>query len=456
VRLASLLGPNLDESLLGSPAELAELLEEVHAADLSELIAELEDAPAIKLISNLPREAVAEALDFMEHGRRAELFELLDRAVAAELSDLMSADERVDLLQELEPDVRADILSRMDKEERQDVRDLINYPESSAGGLMTTEYVALSPELTVERAIEQVRRTAEEKETIYEAYAVDPNGTLVGVISLRQLLLAPASRKLADLMEPEVVSVPAEMDQEEVAHIFQRYDLLALPVVDSTHKLLGIVTVDDVVHVLKEEQAEDIQKLGAVSPTEGAYFDISFWTYLRSRAVWLVVLFIGQSFTVSVLKHYGTVTAAVAAITFFIPLIISSGGNTGNQAAALVIRGMALGEFEFGDAGRILWREMRMGLALGGILGVLGMIMAAFIGSHEGFRFALAVGTALVACVTLGSFVGAGMPLLIRRLGLDPAVASGPFIASLLDVMGIFIYVETCVTMMRLGQHLVP
>ncbi|MDX2021812.1 MAG: magnesium transporter [Deltaproteobacteria bacterium] len=453
MRLASLLGPNLDENLLASPAELAELLEEVHAADLSELIAELEDPPAVKLLTNLPREAVAEALDFMEHGRRAELVEQIERSVAAELTDLMSADERVDLLQELEPDVRADILSRMDKEERQDVRDLINYSESSAGGLMTTEYVALSPELTVERAIEQVRRTAEEKETIYEAYAVDPNGTLVGVISLRQLLLAPASRKLSDLMEPDVVSVPVEMDQEEVAHVFQRYDLLALPVVDSTHKLLGIVTVDDVVHVLKEEQAEDIQKLGAVAAPAGSYFDTSFWTYLRSRAVWLVVLFIGQSFTVSVLKHYGTVTATVVALTFFIPLIISSGGNTGNQAAALVIRGMALGEFEFGDAAKILWRECRMGLALGGILGCLGMVMAAFIGNHEGVRFALAVGTALVACVTLGSVVGAGMPLLIRRLGLDPAVASGPFIASLLDVMGIFIYVETAVLMLGLARH---
>lgn len=451
MRLASLLGPNLDEDLLASPEELAEILEEIHAADLSELIAELEDPPAIKLLANLPREAVAEALDFMEHGRRAELVEQLDRSVAAELADLMSADERVDLLQGLEEDVRADILGRMDKEERQNVRELIHFPESSAGGLMTTQYVALSPDLTVERAVEQVRRTAEEKETIYEAYAVDPNGTLVGVISLRQLLLAPASKKLADLMEPEVVSVPAEMDQEEVAHVFQRYDLLALPVVDATHKLLGIVTVDDVVHVLKEEQADDIQKLGGVAGTVGSYFDTSFWTYLRSRAVWLVVLFIGQSFTVSVLKHYGTVTGAVAAISFFIPLIISSGGNTGNQATALVIRGMALGEFEFGDAGRILWREMRMGLALGGILGCLGMIMATIIGSQEGIFFALAVGTAIVACVTLGSFVGAGMPLLIRRLGLDPAVASGPFIASLLDVMGIFIYVETCVLMLRLG-----
>lgn len=450
MRLASLLGPDLDEELLTDPAQLAELADELHAADLSELIAELEDGPAIKLLTNLPRDAVAEALDSMEPGRRAELVQQIDRTVAAELADLMSADERVDLLQEFEEDVRSDILSRMDKEERQDVRDLIHYGESSAGGLMTTEYVTLSPEVTVEKAIEQVRRTAEEKETIYEAFAVDPNGTLVGAVSLRDLVLAPATKRISEIMEADVVSVPAEMDQEEVAGIFQRYDLLALPVVDAHHKLLGIVTVDDVVHVLKEEQAEDIQKLGAVAPTEGSYFDTGFWTYLRSRAVWLVVLFIGQSFTVSVLKHYGTVTATVVALTFFIPLIISSGGNTGNQSAALVIRGMALGEFELGDAVKILSREMRMGLALGTILGGLGMIMATFIGSEEGYRFALAVGTALIACVTLGSVVGAGMPLLIRHLGMDPAVASGPFIASMLDVMGIFIYVETAVLMLGL------
>lgn len=452
MRLASLLGPDLDEDLLTDPVQLAELVEELHAADLSELIVELDDGPALKLIANLPREAVAEAFDTMEPGRRAELIVKVDRGIAAELADLMSADERVDLLQELEDDVRAEILARMDKEERQDVRDLLHYGESSAGGLMTTEYVTLSPELSVERAIEQVRRTAEQKETIYEAYAVDPNGTLVGAVSLRDLVLAPAGKRISEIMESDVVSVPAEMDQEEVASVFQRYDLLALPVVDSTHKLLGIVTVDDVVHVLKEEQAEDIQMLGAVSPTEGSYFDTSFWTFLRSRAVWLVVLFIGQSFTVSVLQHYGNVTSTVLALTFFIPLIISSGGNTGNQAAALVIRGMALGEFSVGDAVKILWREARIGLALGGILGVLGMIMATIIGNQEGFRFALAVGSALVACVTLGSVVGAGMPLFIRRLGMDPAVASGPFIASMLDVMGIFIYVETAVLMLGLNR----
>lgn len=452
MRLASLLGPDLDEDLLTDPAQLAELVEELHAADLSELIVELEDAPALKLLANLPREAVAEALDSMEAGRRAELIEQIDRAVAAELADLMSADERVDLLQELDEDVRSEILARMDKEERQDVRDLIHYGESSAGGLMTTEYVTLSPELSVERAIELVRRTAEEKETIYEAFAVDPNGTLVGAVSLRDLVLAPAGKRISEIMEPDVVSVPAEMDQEEVAGVFQRYDLLALPVVDAHHKLLGIVTVDDVVHVLKEEQAEDIQMLGAVSPTEGSYFDTSFWTFLRSRAVWLVILFIGQSFTVSVLQSYGNVTTAVVALASFIPLIISSGGNTGNQAAALVIRGMALGEFDVGDAIKILWREARIGLALGSILGVLGTIMAAITGHDEGVRFALAVGTALVACVTLGSVVGAGMPLFIRRMGMDPAVASGPFIASMLDVMGIFIYVETAVLMLGLTR----
>jgi magnesium transporter len=451
VRLASLLAPDLEEALRENPAQAAELVEELHAADLAEVIEGLKDESAVTMVATLPLPIAAGTLDAMDHARRLVLFEKLDRGLAARIAELMSADERADLFQELTEPVRADVLGRMPKEEVRDVRELIRYPETSAGGLMTTDYVALAPELTVERAIEQVRRTAESKETIYEAYAVDPNGTLLGSVSLRVLVLARAGQTITAVMNADAVSVLPQTDRDEVARLFQRYGLLALPVVDDARKLLGIVTVDDVVTVIKEEQVEDIQRLGAVRPTVTPYFGTEFWTFVRIRAGWLVALFIGEILTASALEHYSWATKAVNAITVFLPLIISSGGNAGSQSSAIVIRGMALGEFGVGDAVKILWRELRMGLALGLILGVIGVIRALVVGHSGGGGMSIAVGVALVACVAFGAVVGSGLPILIRRLGFDPAVSSGPFVASIVDVLGIVIYVQMAVWILGLS-----
>jgi len=445
LRLSSLLAPDLEETLKSDPAQAAALAEELHTADLAELIDGLPDDPAVLLLGALPETAAAAVLDEMEGARRADLFGRLDRAKAARIADGMSADERADLFQSLPEDARADLLTRMPKAASLDVRELLQYPESSAGGRMTTDYVALTPNLTVERAIEEVRRIAEEKETINEVYVVDPNGTLLGALSLRTLILSRAGQTLSAVMDADVVSVAPELDQEDVARLFDHYELLAVPVVDQTRKLLGIVTVDDVVSVLKQEQGEDIQKLGAVRPTEGGYFDTDFWTFVRKRAGWLIAIFLGEIMTASVLEHYEAARRAFTAIEVFVPLIISSGGNTGSQASSLVIRGLALQEFAVGDAVKILWREVRMGLVLGCILGFIGLLRAVFVGHSGGGGMAAAVGLALVACVTFGSVAGALLPLFIKRLGFDPAVSSGPFIASLVDVAGIVIYLKIAI-----------
>ncbi len=440
VRISTLLAPDLEEIVRTSPAQAAELAEELHQADLAEVIEGLSDDIAVKMLEALPVASTAEALDAMDTFRRVDLFQRLERSLAARVAEQMSADERADLFQALPEEIRSDVLGRMQKEESRDVRELIRYPETSAGGIMTTDYVAVQPEMTVERAIEQVRRTAEQMETIYEAYAVDPNGTLLGAVSLRDLVLARAGQPISAVMNSDVISVPPGADQEDVARVFQHYDLLALPVVDAARKLLGIVTVDDVVDVLKQEQAEDIQKLGAVAPTEEPYFQTSFGTFVRKRVGWLTAIFLGEIATASVLEHFEGAIKVVTALVVFVPLIISSGGNTGSQASALVIRGLALGEFGMGDAVRILWRELRMGLVLGCILGLIGLLRALFVGHSGEGGVAAAVGLSLIVCVTFGSVVGAGLPLIIKRFGFDPAVSSGPFIASLVDVLGIVIY----------------
>jgi magnesium transporter len=445
LRLSNLLAPDLVETLKQDPAQAAELAEELHAADLAELIDGLPDESAVLMLDALPEHHAAAALDAIKGSRRADLFQRLDRSKAARVADGMSADERADLFQSLPEDVRADLLTRMPKAASQDVRELLRYPENTAGGRMTTDFATLSPLLTVERAIEEVRRIAEEKETINEVYVVDPNGTLVGALSLRTLVLARAGQTLSAVMDADVVSVPPNMDQEDVARLFEHYELLAVPVVDEARKLLGIVTVDDVVTVLKQEQAEDIQKLGAMRPIEEGYFQTDFWTFVRKRAGWLIVIFMGEILTASVLEHYEAARKAFSSIEVFVPLIISSGGNTGSQASSLIIRGLALGEFAVGDAVKILAREARVGLMLGAILGVIGVLRAVFVGHSGGGGMAAAVGIALIACVTFGSIVGALLPLLIKRLGFDPAVSSGPFIASLVDVAGIVIYLKIAI-----------
>jgi magnesium transporter len=445
LRLSNLLAPDLEETLRNDPAQAAELAEELHAADLAELIDSLPDDPAVVMLGALPETNAAAVLDEMAGARRADLFQRLDRPKAARIADAMSADERADLFQSLPEDARADLFTRMPKAASLDVRELLRYPENTAGGRMTTDYVALPPTLTVERTIEEVRRIAEQKETINEVYAVDPNGTLLGALSLRDLVLARPGQPLSLVMDADVVSVAPQLDQEDVARLFDHYELLAVPVVDQARKLLGIVTVDDVVSVLKQEQGEDIQKLGAVQPTEGAYFQTEFWTFVKKRAGWLIAIFLGEIMTASVLEHYEAARRAFTAIEVFVPLIISSGGNTGSQASSLVIRGLALGEFGVGDAVRILWREVRMGLVLGCILGFIGLLRAVFVGHSGGGGMAAAVGLALVACVTFGSTAGAMLPLLIKRMGFDPAVSSGPFIASMVDVAGIVIYLKIAI-----------
>lgn len=442
LRLSTLLAPDLAETLKTNPESAVALAEELHAVDLADVILGLSEEQSVVLVAALPVAQSAGAFDVMAADSRVRLFEKLERALAARIADAMSADERADLFKELPDEVRADLLARMPKAASLDVRELIRYPENSAGGLMTTDFVAIDPAFTVERAIDQVRSTAEQKETIYEAYAVDPNGTLLGAVSLRDLVLARAGQPITAIMNADVISVPPEMDQEDVAHLFEHYDMLALPVVDAARKILGIVTVDDVVTVLKQEQAEDIQKLGAVAPTEEPYFKTDFWTLVKKRAGWLIAIFLGEILTASVLEHYEAARRMFTSIEVFVPLIISSGGNTGSQASSLVIRGLALEEFSPGDALKILWRELRMGLVLGVILGTIGFLRAAFVGHSGHGGMAAAVGLSLVACVTFGSVVGSGLPLLMKRLGLDPAVSSGPFIASLVDVLGIIIYLN--------------
>jgi magnesium transporter len=355
----------------------------------------------------------------------------------------MAADDRADLFAELPPELRTTVLDKIDPEESRDIRQLLAYPDDTAGGLLTTDFVALPASMTVKDAIEQVRRTAEEAETIYQAYAVDSHGTLLGVVSLRELVVARATRTVEDLMNPNIITVDVETHQEEVARLAAKYDLMALPVVDRSHRLVGIITFDDVLDVVAQEATEDAHKLGAVEPLDAPYMTTPFWLFVKARAPWLIFLFVAQSLTGNVLEHYSSTSlASLAMLMWFVPLIISSGGNAGSQSTTLVIRAMALGEVAPRQALAVLGREMLVGAALGATLGALGAGRVLAWGATRDAAMAAAIGLSVAAVVLLGALLGAGIPLVLKRLRIDPALASAPFIASLMDLGGLILYFE--------------
>ncbi len=351
------------------------------------------------------------------------------------------------MIQEAPEEERPRLIELLDPVARREVTALLAYAEDAAGGLMSPRFARLRPEMTVDEAIRYLRRQAREQaETIYYAYVLDPGQKLVGVVSFRDLLTAPPDRRIADLMKRDVVSVPDTLDQEAVARIMAREDVNAIPVVDGQGRMQGIVTVDDVVDVVQQEATEDIQKIGGTEALDQPYLQTGLPEMIRKRAVWLALLFVGEMLTATAMAGFEDEIARAIVLAVFIPLIISSGGNAGSQASTLVIRAMALGEVNIGDALRVARREVLAGLALGTILAFIGVVRIfvwqGLFGTYgpKTPHLAVTVGTAVVAVVMWGTLAGAMLPLAIRRLGFDPASASAPFIATLVDVSGIVIY----------------
>ena len=438
--------PEVIEALHTSPEDLVGLTEELHPADLADLAAALDPDLAQKLVAVLPVDVAARLLENLDEERRSSLFASLatrELDKAAAITDEMAADDRADLYATLGEELRAELLEAIDEDQSRDIRQLLSYPESSAGALMTTDFVALPAHVTTQEAINLIRQTAADKETIYQAYAVDQNGTLLGVVSLRDLVVSPADRTIAQLMNPNIVSAPVDADQEEVARLIAKYDLLALPIVDRHHRIAGIITIDDAIDVVQEEATEDVQRLGGVEPLEQPYLTTPFRDLISKRAPWLVVLFVAGLATRNVLEHFSqSETPGITKLLWFVPLIVASGGNSGSQSATLVIRALSLGRLESREVGRVLLRELGVGFSLGLILGVVGLASAAVWETTRFLPMLLSVGTAVVCVVTWGAMVGAGVPLLMVRLGIDPAVASNPFISSLCDITGLILYME--------------
>jgi magnesium transporter len=447
--IAALLAPDLIALLEEAPASVAVETEEMHPADLADVAEAMPRDRVAELLAALPADRAADVLEYLDDELRTELLETMTARQAAQIVTEMTPDDRTDALEELEDEVAEEILSEIPAPEREETERLLAYPPDSAGGLMTTEFVSVAGDMRVGDALTRVRAIARagRREAMHTIYATDERGRIAGVLSLRELLAASDSARIRDLAWTEVVSVPARADREEVARMTSNYDLVAVPVVDADGRILGVVTVDDVIDVIQEEQTEDVQKLGGMEALDEPYMTIGFATMIRKRAGWLCALFIGELFTTVVMQRFEAELARAVVLMLFVPLIVSSGGNSGSQATSLIIRAMALQEVTVRDWWRVAARELPTGLTLGAILGVIGVgrVFAwEWLGLYDyGEHYALiafTVGLAVLGVVTFGSVVGSMLPFLLRRIGFDPASASAPFVATLVDVTGLAIY----------------
>src|SRR5688500_11428199 len=457
--VAALLAPDILNLLDEAPGSLAADTEEMHPADLADVAEALPRDRVAELLSALPAARAADVLEYLDEDLRSEILEAMTTRQAAELVTQMTPDDRADVLEELEEERADEILSEIPKQAREETERLLAYEPDSAGGLMTTEFVSVPEDTRVEEALGAVRRIARagRREAMHAIYAVDANGVVKGVMSLHELLAAPEGALVRDVAWEEVVTVPPTMDREEVARLTSNYDLVVLPVVDEGHHILGVVTVDDVIDALVEEHTGDVQRFGGMEALDEPYMQIGFWHMIRKRGGWLSVLLVGEMLTASVMRGFEDELSRALVLMIFIPLIISSGGNAGSQATSLIIRAIALGEVKLKDWWRVALRELPSGIALGLLLGLLGVarvIAWEYFGIGESYgehyvRIALVVGAALLGVVTFGSLAGSMLPFLLRRIGFDPASASAPFVATLVDVTGLSIYFWVAVLLLR-------
>lgn len=427
-------------------ANAVDVLEGLRPPDQAELFAELEDDHQLALLPELNPTDSADILEKLDEAEAAELASALSTETLAHIIDEMEPDEAADLLGDIDPDQARDVLAVLDDSD--EIHPLMLHADDSAGGLMTSDFLALRRRMNAGEALQAIRNWQPETESIYHLFVVDAQNVLAGVVSLRQLILAAPTTPLIDIMDSDVISVTVGTDQEECARVMSRYDLVALPVVDAQRKLVGVVTIDDVVDVLVDEATEDIQRMGGAQPLNRSYLESSVYRVMRSRITWLLMLFVTESLTGTVLRHFENELSEVVALTFFVPLLIGTGGNAGSQTTSTIIRALAVGELKWSDALHALWHELRVGILLGIGMAIIAYLRALTWGSSS--DLALTISLAIFTIVVWANGLGSVLPMLATRLHIDPTVVSGPVMSTLVDATGLFIYFTTARIIMGL------
>ena len=445
--LSKLLMPEI-ESLIAERklSLLKEILSDWTPADIADLMVDIPEQDKVIVFRVLPVDLATETFEHLEFDTQEELLKAMGNEEVAAILNEMSPDDRTSLLEDLPGTSAKRLIQLLSAEERKIAQSLLGYPENSVGRLMTPDYITLKQNWTISETLEHVRKYGADSETLNVLYVIDEKGKLIDDIKIREIILSALDKSIRDLMDENFIALNVHDDQEKAVEVFKKYDRVVLPVVDSHGILIGIVTVDDVLDVAEEEATEDIQKLGGVEALEEPYSTMPFFSMIKKRVVWLIVLFVGELLTASAMGFFEDEIAKAIVLALFVPLIISSGGNSGSQAATLVIRAIALGEVTLKDWWYIMKREVLSGLTLGVILGIIGFLRiflwASFsnIYGEHWFAIGLTVGFSLIGVVLWGTLSGSMLPFLLKRLGLDPATSSAPFVATLVDVTGLVIY----------------
>ncbi len=424
-----------------------DVLETMHAADIAVMLDECEVEVVPLLFRLLPKELAADTFVEMYEDQQQLLIQGFSDSELKEVVDELYVDDAADLVGEMPANVVKRILRQADPEKRKLINEILKYPEDSAGSIMTTEYVSLRPDMTVEDAIKRIRRTGIDKETINTCYVTKDNRKLLGIVTVRALLLAEENATMEEIMTEDVISALTTEDREEVALNFTKYDLSAMPVVDDENRLVGIVTVDDVMDVLQEETTEDIEKMGAIMPLEKPYLKTGILEIFKSRIPWLLILMFSATFTGGIITYYENALIEFPILIASIPMLMATGGNCGSQASVTVIRGLSIGEIEFKDVLKVIWKEIRVAVLCGITLAVMNLLFLVFV-SDVPLSVAAVICLTLLATVTAAKTVGCSLPMVASKIGFDPAVMASPFITTIIDAVSLMIYVNIAMSLL--------
>ena len=421
--------------------EARELLSEQNEVDLAEILGELEEEELSIAFRILPKELAADTFSYLEPETQEKLIRAFSDKELNYIIENLFLDDTVDMIEEMPASVVQRILRNTDPVTRREINELLKYPEDSAGSIMTTEYVRLQEGMTVREAFDRIRKVGVDKETIYTCYVTNAKRELLGVVTIKDLLLSEYETQIRDIMETNIIYVTTTEDQEKVAHSFDRYNFLSLPVVDNEQRLVGIITFDDVIDVLQEENTEDIERMAAIIPTDKPYMKTTAFETFKKRIPWLLLLMISATFTGAIITHYEEALGAYVVLTAYIPMLMDTGGNAGSQASVSIIRGLSLEEIEFRDIFRIQGKEFFVSLMCGATLAVANFCKLIFIDKVE-VIVAFVVCITLVCTVIVAKFVGCSLPILAKKIGFDPAVMASPFITTIVDAISLLIYFQ--------------
>ena len=418
---------------------LRQTLEDMNNADIAAVMDEMEDEDSLKMFRLLPKDMAADVFALLEIDDQQYIITSLSEKEASSVIDNLMADDATDLLEEMPANVVKRVLANARPDVRADINRLMRYPDDSAGSIMTVEYVDLKEEMTVDDAIMRIRRIGLDSETVNICYVLDKKRVLCGTVALRYLLLRDKDEKIGDFMNENVIRINTTTDQEEAAQLFKKYDFTAMPVVDNEDRMVGIITIDDVVDIIDEEATEDIEKMAAIIPTEKPYFHVSVFETYKKRMPWLLFLMISATFTGKIITSYENALSAYTGLTAYIPMLMDSGGNAGSQASVSIIRGMSLHEIEFKDLFKVMWKESRVAILCGISMAVVNFFKLLIV-DRVGVEIAFIVCLTLVIVISVAKFIGSMLPMFAKRVGVDPAVMASPLLTTIVDAVSLTIY----------------